>query len=775
MRIAVRIVKGLGAFVLIILMIIGLWAGWLTWRFHQSTPDYSASLQSELYAPVIARDAHGVAHISGETPEAVWFGLGYAHAEDRLFEMDLMRRSIWGTLGEVIPAFISKDIALSDAEARMRGHDATTRAIYANLPDDARQAMMAYAHGVNAFIDQRRSKWPFAYALLATKPARWQPEDCVTAALTMTHMLSVGSGHNSGPNLPETSDKLQRARAIYAGQYPEGAITSIHAEDLSAQRVPASPLPDLGDEARPGSNSWVLAGTRTVSGLPLLANDPHLPPGLPSIWFLARLSMPQGNIVGATIPGVPYVVIGRNDHVAWGITNASIDVRDAVALDAGGPVTTQTQPVKRRLAQDFDVVVQTTPLGYARTMEAQAVLHRSLASRAKLGTFNDYVIRHTDDDQDNLTAYALHRFQFARTVDDLLKAADDYWVAPVQTLVMADVDGNIGFAAVGRIPRRAADGTWIDDLEAGGGLQVINPERGFGANGNNRIQPETFPHPLPGYYALDRVERAYAMILAQEKHDLASMKAMQLDQTSPLAAQLVSLWETARPITQGGEALRLRLIAWDGVMRADASAPTIYADWVRLFTNEISRDERELDEDDPVDTSLRSLFLRSVASGENADWCDHTGTPEAETCAELAGAAFDKLAARTTPFEDWADRRIQRFTHPLLSSLPWIGTHWQRTARIGGDGTTLNVAHAPLDGVESAISLSTNYRMIIDFAALDESLFVHAPGQSSHPKSPYFDALLDDWKDGHYITISTLSPVEDMAAEDRITRFEPDR
>jgi penicillin amidase len=771
----------LGGFLVLLLVLVGSLASWLTWRFYSSTPDYSAEvrLDDARYAPLIVRDRNGIPHIFGQTNEDVWFGLGYAHAQDRLFEMDMMRRSIWGTVSEVIPGVVSRRILQNDLNARSQGHNVTAREIYENMPEDGKAALAAYSDGVNAFIDNNRSKWPFGYALLMTKPEPWRPEDSITPTLMMTHMLSVSSGAERHEKPDNLSDEVWQARQLRRGRLSEPNITTIHSQDLP-ERLRAQPQPTANAEPEPlpGSNAWVVAGERSASGAPLLASDPHLPPMLPSTWFLARLSMPHGDVVGATIPGAPFVIIGRNDHVAWGITNAGFDVGDHVPLSDDIQTKLSDEVVFRRFASPIVVPVERSVDGFVKRIENYNAVLGQLSDEFYVWEREPIIVKTTADDGDNLTPYALMQFNFATSIEEMTEAIDDYWVAPVQALILADKAGNIGFHAAGRVPLRDEEGTWTGEIPLEDSLRVLNPKRGFLANANNQIHPPDYTYPVPGYYAPERITRIYEWLDNDQVVDLETMQAMQLDVTSSFAIATRALWEEAQPLTEEGKALQDLLLAWDGVVTAETSIDDLNDTALRYFEFHITRDEtvmeevyRETDaktpyaEMQPVGRFQRP-FVRTLLRDESAHWCDNIYTDTVETCAEEAGRALDRVAALD---ESEISRRTElRLAHPLYSQLPLIGGNWVRETLIDGEATTLNVAHSRKEGDVDRAVFTTNYRMLVDFAAMDEARFIHMPGQSSHPRSAYFDNLLDDWAEGRYITIA---PQDAEGENVEVTRF----
>ncbi len=755
-----RIAKILGFVVIMTVLAASLATAWVVWRIRSSVPEIEGQQRvAGLAGPVvISRDEHGVPHIIGASDAEVYFGLGYAHAQDRLFQMDLTRRAVEGRLAEIVPAFVGGGaVARADARARILGHHRVARAIADNFEGPLAAAVDAYAAGVNAYLSSDGFVPPPEYTLLAASPEPWDAADTAAIWVYMTNDLAAGGGEEYERRL--LAGALTPAQIEeFVGAYPRNGRRSLSMADLLAAN-PRLGGPVEGGRApggvqtgpTPGSNNWVVDGGHTRSGRPLLANDPHLGLSAPGIWYLARLALAEGDVVGATIAGGPMVVLGRNERIAWGFTNTEYDVQDYLVRPEGAvAATTREETIKVRLGKDLTLTVREAAEG--------PILDRAYFNLAPFGEA-DVILRTTADDLDNRSPSFSFALMTAHGWDDVVAAGRSF-TAPVQNVVFADAGGDIGYLSPGRVPVRNADGDWVGEIPYEDLPRVRNPASGVIATANNKIAPDGYPYPLPGAFAVYRAPRIQDRLAETELHDLESFRSIQLDVTSELARRLQPSVVRARPATDQGAAAQYMLEDWSGVMRDGAPQPLVYAAWFEALHREIYADE--LGELFPRFNAARGVFIDRVLSGELSQWCDDITTPPDETCAETMGEAFDAAAARLVALygEDpaawrWGDAHQAVFAHPLLTGAPLLDRLFTVRAPHGGDGTTVNVGHFAFGGEDFHTVHGASLRAIYDLSDLDRSLFVVAPGQSGHPLSPHYRDLAALWASGGYVQIST--------------------
>lgn len=753
----------LGVILILVLGAAGV-AGYVAWRFNAPPPAIAgeARLPGADGPITIVRDRHGVPHIFADTEADLYRGLGFAHAQDRFFQMDATRRAMQGRLSELL----GESTLPIDARARIMGWREAAQAQLAALSPEARAVLEAYAEGVNAQLALGPA--PPEYALFFAKPEPWAPEDSLAVSLAMTDTLTGGA------YMERTRERLAgvlTAEQIgeFLAAYPDFAPTSYRGQDLAA----ALATPTMETDA-PGSNAWVVAGTRTATGRPLLANDPHLPLQAPGPFYLSRLQGPAGPLIGASLPGAPNIVIGRTNSLAWGTTTHAVDAEDDLILTPDMAVVETTETIRVR---HWGVLMRTETITVRRT-DLGPVLDRDWFDLEGLYEGEEVVLRTIADDPDNGVAEAVYQASKATSVEAYFAALAP-WTAPPQNLVVADAQGHIGLISPGRFPQRSAEGEWEGEIPQR--LLSADPADGFFATANNLQTPRDFPYPMPGGHDPYRVTRIAEVLQADESVTLADMQALQLDQQSVLALRLRSALAQGTPQSAEGQAMQGRLVAWDGVARGDAVEPTLFAYWTRAIGEKLYKDE--LGEDLFARfQGPRDVFIDGVLTGTlSAEWCNDVTTADvAETCAMTVGAAFD-IAARALADErgssesgwTWGDVHAARFAHPVLSRLPMIGEEFVVVTPFGGNSTTVNVARNWHDKAAYNTVHAAGLRMIIDFSDLDGSLFVVTPGQSGHPRSPHFGDLADLWGRGDYIQIRSDWGVDNAPADASVLRLRP--
>ncbi len=764
------LIKWLIRIVLAAVVIVALGGGglyaYLLNRFHASTPEITGERAiSGASGPVrIYRDMHGIPHIFADTDEDVFFGLGYAHAQDRLFQMELIRRSVQGRTAELIGA-----AALPvDQRAHIRGFPRAAAGAAAQMSPETRTVVEAYTRGVNALLNDPDFVAPPEYHLLFVSPEPWTLEDSAAVVIAMGDQLVTGLGDEvSRARLADTLSPEQIDE--FLPSYPDFAPIALAAEDLARHGAALREgfgvrAPAVREGPAPGSNNWVVSGEHTVSGAPLLANDPHLGLSAPGVWYFARLALSEGDVVGATLPGAPFVTLGRNERAAWAFTNAGFDVTDFILIPLDElEAETRTETISVRFGGDVQLEIQETEHG--------PVLNRDRFPLPMYPEDHAVVIRTTLDDEDHDSFDAIMNLMRAHTWYDFIRAGRGY-VAPVQSMLFANVDGDIGYFSPGRVPERDETGAWVDEIPFTRLPQVRNPASGRIVTANNRIVPDAYPYDVPGLYNPYRAYQIERRIVETDAHEEASFRDLQLDVASPLAERLLPALSRARPSQRFSQLLLEQLRDWDAEMDLERAEPLIFAMWFRYLHPAIYADE--LGEDFGQWDQPRALFIDQVLNGRASQWCDNVDTPERETCAEVTGAALDAAAAdlierfgADPTVWRWGDAHQAVFDHPVppLQGMPFFGERFGVRVPMGGDGSSVNVAGFWFDG-SFDVRHAASMRAIYDLSDLDASQYMHAPGQSAHPLSPHYADLAPLWAAGEYFQIRTDwtpgSPPPDM-------------
>ena len=789
----------IGALVLVLVAGIGGYL-WVRGALPQTTG--SVQVRGISAAVEIARDTEGVPHIRGATMDDALFGLGYAHAQDRLWQMEFQRRIGNGRLSEVL----GETTLETDQFLRTLGpHRAAARA-WANFTPDVRRPIEAYVAGVNAFISAHSGRTlPVEFTILGFAPEPWKPED----VLVWSKMMAWDLGGNWSDELlrAEIAAKLGEAQAdelfpqSLAGDpliLPSGSDGPAASRTSTPSRG-ASPdgangllaidahLRDslgMGGHAI-GSNNWVVGGDRTTTGKPLLADDPHLGSRIPSIWYLAHLTGGDVDVIGSTLPGLPGVVIGRNQHIAWGVTNTGPDVQDLFLERIDGdrveyngamePLTTITEVIKVKGQPDVNQQVRITR-------------HGPIISDVLDGATDPVAFRWTALDDTDGTFPAFLNINKARNWQEFTDALRTYQ-SPMQNFVYADTEGNIGYYAPGALPIRAqGDGTvpvpgWTGEYDWQGYVpfeelpHTFNPPEGYIVSANNRVVDETYPYLISNNYAAPyRAARIKEMIEAKPKLSVDDMIAMHGDVRSGGARALLPMLLSATPQDDRSRAALELVKNWDGTVSGESAAATVYQAWLDKLGDAIFADElgEELWEDYGSRVDVALMALLGSMDGSASPWCNDVTTPASETCADRSGkalaeglAAMATLQGSDTPASwRWDKVHVTQFPHNPLDQSP-LKPVFSRTIPNGGDKFTVNVA-PPRKGTFVQTHIPS-YRHVVDLANPDNSRYIQAVGQSGSVLSPHYADFIERWQRIEYLPMHTSRSAIDPTIRETLT------
>jgi penicillin amidase len=775
-RIFLRIVTGL------LLVVVLALAGAFFWLRH-SLPTLEGEVVARgVSAPVeIVRDKEGVPHIRAATERDGWYAMGYVHAQDRLWQLEFQRRVAAGRLAE----FLGERAYDNDRLMRTLGIRDLSIRIAGKLDAKTRESLQAYADGVNAVM--AGSKLPPEFTVFRIEPEPWKPEDTIGWLFVMAWDLSGNW-------------RSELARARFAAQlgtmraneimppYPGDAAIALpdytelykKIEPIAGQLMAAFP----GAEEAVGSNNWVLDGSHTESGKPLLANDPHLGLQAPSLWYLAHVATPEGNVLGGTLPGVPFVVLGRNDRVAWTMTTTGGDTQDLFVerlvpndatrylLPGGGTAPfTIREEVIRVGSEDRRIRIRSTRHG-----PVISDVVRNVAGVTPKG--HVIALAWAALSEENATArggFALNR---ARNAAGIVEAARDFH-SPQQTIVYADVEGTIGMIAPALVPRRRADNEamgrvpvpgWIARYDWDGFVPyeqmpaIVSPRTGMIVTANHRITPPGYREFMTtDWFPPYRAERVEKLLGEREKHSMVSMRALQADDLSRLAVEALPMMTAAAPATEGGKRAKAKVAGWKGNMAVNEAAPLVFSAWYREFTRLVYADELGLLF--PEGWELRSSFMIGAMRGERpyVGWCDNVATKDAETCEDLASQAFDLAAVdlqkRYGEDSRWryGQAHFAAGSHRPLGFTPVLGRFFNVEPESAGDATSVNVGATTIR--DEAFPFSNRHapslRAIYDFSDLERSVFIHSTGQSGHVASRWYSSFAERWARVDYITIPT--------------------
>jgi penicillin amidase len=707
-----------------------------------------------LSAPVnVEMDADGVPRIHAQTELDAAAALGFVHARDRMFQMDLMRRAISGELSELFGA----DALPVDKWMRTLGLRGRAVADLPALPHETRAVLEAYARGVNAWIARAGRLSAPEFVVFGT-PRPWTPVDSLLWGKTMSLYLS-GNWRTERARLlldahftPAEIDELWPD--AHSPGHPEAARHDPALEGVAARLaklVPEFPAPfTLPDHA---SNAWAVDGSHTAAGAPLLAGDPHLGFGFPSIWYMARIETPQGVLAGATAPGVPFLVLGHNGHIAWSFTTTGADTQDLFAEtpvgdgqyqtpDGPKPFTTREERIRVRGADDVVLTVRETRHG--------PVISDLVAAKGPV-----LALAATELQAGDTAAEGLFALNHAQTVAQAGEAAAQI-TSPVQNMMVADAK-TIGLFVTGRVPIRAAgDGSRVSPGADGShdwtgfasGAQlprIVSPPSGRLVNANDRVAPPDFPVFLArDWFDDDRARRIRELLAPSDRHTAQDFARIQSDVVSLAARELLPLLHDAP--TEGSAHAALALLAgWDGTESRDAPQPLIFEAWMQHFTNDLL-DKIGVPHEARSAVAAWSQLVRHALSPAGAHWCGGDCKP---LLGQSLGEAVADLSARfgadPTTWR-WGAAHQAVFEHPVLRLLPGLGELTEGRIDVSGANDTIDasgVAQGSLEAIHGP-----EFRGVYDLANLDASLFMMAPGQSGNPFSRLGRAFIERWRDG---------------------------
>lgn len=744
----------------------------------------AAGLQSQVE---VYRDSWGVPHIYASNSHDLFFAQGYVHAQDRFWQMEFWRRQGTGRLSEILGES-ALDI---DRFLRTVGWHRTAAEELELIDEEDLATLEAYAEGVNAYISTHRGRLGLEFTMLGLtgvkfEPEPWTPFHTLTWAKAMAWDLSGNR-----------SDELLRAQIAaqlgtsavevlmppYPDDYPVIVPHPLTGATLEALPEAAFDFHILGKGKGIGSNSWVVAGSRTETGMPLLANDPHLAIQMPSIWYEVGLHCePVGsscpyNVVGASFAGVPGVIIGHNDHIAWGVTNLGPDVQD-LFIERVNPENPNQYEYQGEwldmeiVREEIRVAGEDEPV----VVDVRITRHGPIINDVAGGPEEDWAFGWQP------LAFSWTALQPGTLVHSILlldrasnweefRDALSYWDVPSQNFIYADVEGNIGYQSPGRIPIRASgDGSmpvpgwtgeyeWVDYIPFDELPRAFNPPEGYIVTANNAVVKPDYPHFLsmdwaPGY----RARRIVELIEADPSLSLADIQAMQGD-SSPVYAQdiLPYLLALSDDDPQLAEALDL-LRAWDGrAMRDSAGAALFEAFRLRLidltFGDELG--EQLLSRA----RSTAGVALIGLLADEASPWFDDVTTPQAETRDDILLQSLEEAVEELTETLGrdmarwrWGDLHTATFENQSLgqSGIGLIEALFNR-GPVPVDGTIAtinNTGYSPSDPY--GVVIVPSYRQIVDLADFTRSVSMHTTGQSGHPYHRHYGDMIDPWRNIEY-------------------------
>jgi len=743
----------------------------------------------ELEAPVhVYRDDYGVPHIIAENERDALVASGFVHAQDRMWQMDINRRAGEGRLSEIL----GTGALAYDKQLRTIGFKRIAERLEKSLRRDSWQALQAYADGVNAYIESHRGKYPVEFDMLNYEPEQWTVLHSLLIARLMAWELCMGWW--SELTLGELMERfsLEKALEIFP-PYPKDSPRVIPwpsgtqkfalgtREFRSTERALRKFLNIDGSNV--GSNAWVISGAKTVSGFPLLANDPHLGLPSPSKWYLLHLSGGELNVMGVSIPGTPYIVLGRNENVAWGFTNLMADDVDFYIekVDSLHPdqYFFNGKWLDMKLISEEILVRDSASVSWTVRLTHHGPIINDVHSSwfyqdsATVASHPPVAMRWTGfETTDEL--YAISLINRARSWKEIRKALENFEV-PGQNVLFADREGNIGYQAAVRLPIRGKQNPtlplpgWIDDFEWKGFVPfhelpfVLNPPSGYVASANNKPVDETYPYHISNLWEPpSRIVRLVDLLESGGPFSLQEVQRIQLDYVSPHARETVPyLLHAYAGRTVHDSVLQTALSYlrnWDFNFRKEDVTTTIFNKfYVKLLWNTF-RDEmgRDLFHDYIYLANVPIRVMAEMLKFEWSSWYDDVTTEEVETrdvilrkSLEEALTELQATFGKGLKTWSWGDLHRVTFKHILGSQKPLDKIFNIGPFPTGGAGTTLNSGEYNLNS-PFQMTLGSSFRHITDLSDSVSSLMVITSGQSGQPFHPHYDDYVPLWLNGLY-------------------------
>ena len=766
----------------------------LTWLGKGRLPQISGALTLPgLSSPVeVIRDRWGVPHIYAANAHDVFFAQGYVHAQDRLWQMELNRRTAAGRLSELFGA-----VALdTDRAVRTFGFYRLGQADWANADDDVRQVVTAYTHGVNAYLGDPSAKMPVEFTLLGHRPEPWKPEDCLAFARVMVWQMSHA-----------WYGEIVRAQLIEAVGEERAADLEIHYPHLSPLTLPSGiefnrldadgtlkgargPFLNRGL----GSNAWAVTGSKTTTGTPFLCNDMHLPLGLPSLWYLAHLVGGLYNVTGVSLPALPMVLVGHNARIAWGMTLAFTDCEDLFVEEF------DSEPRRYRFGDEW--------------REAQ-VIREEIRVKGREPHVEQVIVTQHGPIISDVVGYPQKRLAVnsmalrpcpavrgwlklngAGNWDEFVEAMR-LIEAPQLNVAYADVDGNIGYWVTGRVPVRAkgngmtpAPGStgeyeWVGEIPFEEMPHALNPKQGFFVTCNNRIVPGDYPHFLGSVWMNGyRARRITDVLMSKAKLSPDDFAALHVDYTCLPGREFAQRLESFATDDPDAQLALERLRAWDGNLSTDSVGGTLY----EVTRYHLARNLLEPGLGKELTLRLMGVGFHPLLMAANefyghdtvvmlrlldqpdSWWVKQAGGREVVITRSLK-QAVEWLRKELGPdVSGWQWGKLHRasFPHAMGIQKPLDRVFNRGPLPIGGDtDTPCQTAIAPNDPYDNK-AWAPSFRQIVDMGDLSRSVVIHPPGQSGQLGSPHYDDLAEPWVKGEYIPMLWTREQVKGAAEGKL-------
>ena len=766
---------------LITIIVIGMLSGWFYLRHGLPNTDDSLVIEGLDADVTVMRDDKGVPRIFAATDRDAFFTMGYLHAQDRLWQLELQRRVGSGRLSEIF----GETTLSSDKFIRTMGFYDSAASIWHTLSEPAKDSLTAYTAGINQWLDEDRTLPP-EFLILGLFPERWAVEDSLVWMKMVGFNLSRNyTTERTRSRLLQRTGKKRAAKLMQSepDRDPPVTLETALSHPAAAGLTTAFSISDIPliNGQFGGSNAWVIAGEHTQSGLPILANDPHLETQNPSVWYLAEIQGDRLHATGATLVGLPIVIVGRNDYVAWGMTTSGVDVQDLYMERINDKDQYEYDGAWKDMVVDEAPIVvsgRNKPVRW----KARRTKHGPLISDIDTRQPTPVSIRWAGLEPGDTTYDSHFRLNYSKSVYEFRNILRDYTGIGIHFLY-ADREGNIASKFTGHVPiRKTGDGSlpvpgWNGDYEWTGWIpfedmpEKLNPEIGYLISANEQVVPEIRSQLLtrdwsPPYRAQRIAELISDLIDSGNSLTVSDMKIIQGDTVNiPSRELLPFLLQLVAPDERQAKAIGY-LRKWDNDTTRDSIATSIYEVWVNRLATRILEDEFDSQSVANILRRYPSVFILDIMSKGDHSWCDDIRTRPPESCPDMMRLSLDDALDKLTELVggnmstwndmstwNWGALHKTQYNHTPFSSVPILRSIFHR--EIASNGSRFTVNHGYPDySDEYAHTWGAGYRQIIDFGESSADLFIIAPGQSGNPLSKHYDDLVEPHRNLNYLTMS---------------------
>jgi penicillin amidase len=759
---------------------------------NKSKPNYNFKFETDkVFDEVnIYRDSIGIVYINSKNDFDAAFALGYTHAQERLFQMDLIRRAASGRLSLV---FGSKTVPFDKMFLTLGIKEAAKEKLL-RLDNNTKKILEAYSAGVNYFIKNNKANLPIEFSILNYIPYAWKPEHSLMVAKMLAWELNISwwtdfafshlinkFGEEKALEILPSYDQNSRYIINQIAKYYPDTSNSLIAVDKSLRKF-------IGFEGTHiGSNNWVVSANKSTSGKPIIANDPHLSLQSPSRWFVAIIKSGNNTTSGFTLPGLPAIVIGKNDYISWAVTNVMTDDADFYAeeLDSSGTkylLDGNWLNLKTRIDTVYVKDGKSIPLTIKSTHRGPIISDIHLFNKIFPNKYRKNSILSMrwvalENSGDELTSFL--KLNKAKNYNEF-KEALRYFYAPGQNFIYADIYGNIGYLCGARIPIRpnnspsfVFDGKfsandWKGYVPFEEMPSQLNPATGYIATANNKVDPKFSYHITNLWEPDSRINRINELLLKKEKHSVANFMEYQNDYYSDYAGKItpfiLKAFESTE-ITDDNLKLAIKLLKkWDFKMLAESQTPTIYAFFLQKLIENTLQDElgkTYLQEYRFVANVPYRVIMR-LLNNPLSTWFDNVKTSKIETRDEIIRKSLTDALTELEYFHgkditNWQWGKIHQvvFKHNFSGNSTLVDKFFNiGPFPVGGDGTTINNGEYNFNKPYTN-NLGPSMRYIYDFNDADNFYMVLPTGQSGHPFGKHYKNMTYNWLNGKYFKINT--------------------